>query len=283
MINSSPQETILSKATIQWSLSKAELVAQTHTSWLYKALQDNRKPVALKIFKPGAGDDERMGGRLLEWYGGEGAVTVHGYNQDCILMEWVEGHKLSEPATDGKDHEATIAIANLVSNLHKPRPNPPQGLMPLRARFKPLFSNDVRLWPDTARDLYARSVGIAYGVFDKPAAEVPLHGDVHHDNIVLAERGWVVLDPKGLLGDPAYDVANAFLNPWNEVKLAADPLRINAMANVFSQRLGFSRKRVLAFAAIHAALSACWDIEEGHSINWQLAVLPNLLAVYDAA
>jgi len=31
-----------------------------------------------------------------------------------------------------------------------------------------------------------------------------LHGDLHHDNILAAERQpWLALDPKGLVGEPA--------------------------------------------------------------------------------
>lgn len=283
MINSSPQETILSRASIEWSLSKLDQVAETETSWVFKAQRENGKPAALKVYKSGTDQAERPASALLEWYGGEGAVGVYGHNEDALLMEWVEGHTLAEPAREGKDDEAAIAIATLAGQMHKPRSNPPQDLVPLRKHVQDLFSADVRKWPDTARDLYARCVGIAYGVFDRPAADLPLHGALYHENIVLSDRGWLARDAVGLLGDPAHELAPAFLSPWGEVKLGANPVRINALADTFSERLGYSRKRILAFAAIHAAHSACRAVAEGRGINWQLAVLPNLLAVYDAA
>src|SRR5699024_4986316 len=118
---------------------------------------------ALHVFKPEASTRLREAGPLLDFYGGDGAVRVHGYNEDALCTEWVEGHTLEEPARAGRDAEATTAIATLVGLLHTPRPNPPANLVPLREHLRLLFDSDVRLWPDTARDLYARSVGIAYG------------------------------------------------------------------------------------------------------------------------
>ncbi|MBI4048048.1 MAG: hypothetical protein HY371_14655 [Devosia nanyangense] len=76
-------------------------------------------------------------------------------------------------------------------------------------------------------------------------------------------------------------MANAFLNPLGAQNMVSDPGRIARLADSFSARLGFNRKRILGFAAAHAALSACWDIEDGNSIAGQLDVLPHLLTAYD--
>ena len=64
---------------------------------------------------------------------------------------------------------------------------------------------------------------------------------------------------------------------------AADPRRIAARADILSQRLAYPRKRMLGWAAAHAALSACWDLADGTPITGLLACLPNLLSAYDQA
>jgi len=281
-IGTAPHDTIVNKAVIRWSLSRLTPVAESAEAWTYKVFREDNSPAALRIYKPGAGDADRTGA-LLDWYRGDGAIRHFGTADGTILTEWAEGKLLSEAALDGKDDQATGAIANLVGMLHVTRPDIPETLTPLRAYLADFFAADVRVWPDTARDLYARSVGIAYATLDKPAAEIPLHGAVHHERIVLSERGWIARTPVGLLGDPAYDLAASFTLPQGWRKLAADPNRINAMADVFAAKLGYKRKRILAFAAIYAANSACRVLAEGGSINWHLAVLPNLLAVYDLA
>ena len=283
MMNQSPVETALSRAMIRWSLTKSTPVVETATSWIFRVEQNGRNFAALKILKPLASEEERRGALLMNWYGGEGAATIFDMHGDTIFMEWLDGGTLGDPVRAGRDDEGTIAIATVVANLHRPRADAPAGLEPLRDRFQILFDTDVRTWPHTARDLYARASGIALKLFDRPSAQIPLHGDMHHDNVLSSDRGWLAIDPKGLVGDPAYDVANVFINPKGAGHLAADPGRIAARADILSQRLLYPRKRILGWAAAHAALSACWELADGRPITHQLACLPHLLSAYDQA
>lgn len=283
MMNQSPVETALSRAMIRWSLTKSTPVAETPRSWIFKVEQNGRNLAALKILKPVVAEEEGRGSRLLQWYGGDGAATVFDIHESTIFMEWLDGGTLGDPVRAGRDDEGTIAIATVVAKLHQRRDPAPVDLQPLRERFQPLFDTDVRAWPHTARDLYARASGIALRLFDRPTAQIPLHGDLHHDNILSSDRGWLAIDPKGVLGDPSYDLANVFINPLRANNMAADPHRIASRADILSQRLDYPRKRLLGWAAAHAALSACWDLADGQPITGILAVLPNLLSAYDQA
>jgi len=283
MMNQSPVETALNRALIRWSLTKASPLAETPTSWIFRVEQNGRNHAVLKILKPGKGDHEQRGGELMNWYGGEGAATVFDRHGGTLFMEWLDGIPLGDAVRQGRDDEATIALATVVGLLHRPRTDPPQDLLPLREHFAPLFSTNIRNWPYTARDLFARAAGVALTLFDRPSAQVPLHGDLHHDNIISSPRGWLAIDPKALLGDPVYEVANAINNPVGADELVKDPRRIAAMSELLSQRLGFPRKRMLGWAAAHAALSACWSLEDEQPIAAQLAMLPLLLTAYDQA
>ena len=43
---------------------------------------------------------------------------------------------------------------------------------------------------------------------------VALHGDMHHFNVLRAGREpWLAIDPKGLAGDPCFDVCQFLRNP----------------------------------------------------------------------
>lgn len=283
MMNQSPVETALSRALIRWSLTKATPMAETPTSWIFRVEQNGRNFAVLKILKSGKGDAEQRGAGLMEWYGGEGAATVFDSHNGTLFMEWLDGIPLGDAVRQGRDEQASIALATVVTNLHRPRADPPKDLLPLRQHFAPLFAINSRAWPYTARDLFARAAGVALTLFDKPSAQLPLHGDLHHDNIISSPRGWLAIDPRALLGDPVYEVANALNNPNGADELVKDPRRIAAMSELFAQRLGFSRKRILGWAAAHAALSACWAIEDEAPITAQLAMLPLLLSAYDQA
>lgn len=282
-MNQSPVETALSRAMIRWSLTKSTPMAETPTSWIFRVEQNGRNFAVLKILKPGKGDAEQRGASLMNWYSGEGAATVFDSHGGTLFMEWLDGIALGDAVRQGRDEEATIALATVVSHLHRQRGEPPADLLPLRQHFEPLFATRIRDWPYTARDLFARAAGVALTLFDRPSAQIPLHGDLHHENIISSPRGWLAIDPRALLGDPTYEVANAFNNPIGADDLVKDPRRIASMGDILNQRLGFSRKRMLGWAAAHAALSACWSIDDGAPITAQLAMLPLLLSAYDQA
>ena len=283
MMNQSPVETALSRALIRWSLTKASPITETPTSWIFRVEQNGRNFAVLKILKASKGDAEQRGGELMNWYGGEGAATVFDRHGGTLFMEWLDGIPLGDAVRQGRDDEATIALATVVTSLHRPRPDAPKDLLSLRDHFAPLFATNIRAWPYTARDLFARAAGVALTLFDRPSAQLPLHGDLHHDNIISSPRGWLAIDPRALLGDPAYEVANALNNPVGADDLVKDPRRIAAMSDLLSQRLGLNRKRILGWAAAHAALSACWSIEDEQPIAAQLAMLPLLLTAHDQA
>jgi streptomycin 6-kinase len=72
---------------------------------------------------------------------------------------------------------------------------------------------------------------IADKLLDDPRDIVALHGDIHHGNILdFGERGWLAIDPKGLIGERGFDYANNFCNP--DAAIATRPGRLVGQAVV---------------------------------------------------
>jgi streptomycin 6-kinase len=61
-----------------------------------------------------------------------------------------------------------------------------------------------------------------------------IHGDLHHFNILEGPDGWVAIDPKGLLGDPAFEVTGYMRNPIRHID--KDTLRLRL--RMFHELLG---------------------------------------------
>ena len=270
MMNQSPVETALSRAMIRWSLTKSTPVADTPRSWIFRVEQNGRNFGALKILKPVVAEEEGRGARLLQWYEGDGAATVFDIHGDTVFMEWLDGGTLGEPVRAGRDDEGTIAIATVVANLHRPRPGAPDDLEPLRDRFQTLFDTDVRAWPHTARDLYARASGIALKLFDRPSAQIPLHGDLHHDNIMSSDRGWLAIDPKRLFGERGFDYANLFCNPTQEIATA--PAHFLRRLQLVASAASLEPVRLLQWVLAWSGLSAAWFLAHGQSPEPSLTV-----------
>jgi streptomycin 6-kinase len=90
-----------------------------------------------------------------------------------------------------------------------------------------------------------------------------IHGDFHHFNVLSSERGWLAIDPKGVVGPAAYEVGPLLINPWDEFLTRPDPVRLTGRRiAILAERLGFERERVRDWGLAHAVLSAWWTIEE---------------------
>lgn len=94
--------------------------------------------------------------------------------------------------------------------------------------------------------------------------QVVLHGDLHHANILFSERrGWLAIDPKGLCGDPGYEIGSFMLNQLPAGASEVVTLEIlTGRLMIFSEELEIERERLARWAFCHAVLSALWDFEE---------------------
>jgi streptomycin 6-kinase len=109
----------------------------------------------------------------------------------------------------------------------------------------------------------------AEGLFSELSAstekEVLLHGDLHHWNILSAKRQpWLAIDPKGVVGDPAYEAGAWLRNPVTAIQ-AGDISEVLLARRVdhFVNELSFERSRVIGWAFAQALLAACWSFEDG--------------------
>jgi streptomycin 6-kinase len=100
---------------------------------------------------------------------------------------------------------------------------------------------------------------------------VLMHGDFHHFNILSSERGWLVIDPKGVIGPAGYEVGPFLINPWGDLINGIDQQRMTKRRiDILHERLGFERERIHAWGLAHAILSAWWSIED--NTGWEYAL-----------
>lgn len=99
---------------------------------------------------------------------------------------------------------------------------------------------------------------------------VLMHGDFHHYNILSSERGWLVIDPKGVIGPAGYEVGPLLINPWGELINDTKIQQITKRRiDILHEHLGFERERIREWGLAHAILSAWWGI--GENTGWDYA------------
>ena len=89
-----------------------------------------------------------------------------------------------------------------------------------------------------------------------------IHGDFHHFNILLSERGWLAIDPKGVIGPAGYEIGPLMINPWGSI---SDGISFKAQTkrrmSILSERVGWEQETILNWATAHAVLSTWWDTQ----------------------
>jgi streptomycin 6-kinase len=253
-IHQSPSQAM----TIDDYLNRWKLVADgdpisTPTSTLLP-VRRGAEPAMLKIARL---DEERRGNALMIWWDGHGAARILAHDDDAILMERAEsGSSVADVARQIGDGAASRLIASVLAKLHAPRGLPAPTLPPLAEWFEPLAraAAEGGLFPiaaTTAASLLATQRDI-----------VVLHGDMHHHNVLdFGTRGWLAIDPKGLLGERGFDYANLFCNP--DAETATRPGRLTRQAQVVAEAAHLDRTRLISWIVAWAGLSAAFSLDDG--------------------
>ncbi|ESX24947.1 aminoglycoside phosphotransferase family protein [Mesorhizobium sp. LSJC264A00] len=252
----------------RWKISAPELIAETFSSRIWKVRREDGSPAIVKALKPFDDvEDELRGEHYLAWRRGEGAVRLLGRDGHRMLLEYAGDTLLSDVLAKEGDNAATAIAAELMGRLFSPSRHPaPPDLQPLRTRFASLFKKAGADRDAGEHSLYIEAAEIADRLLDAPHAVKPLHGDLHHDNILHGARGWLAIDPKGVLGDPGFDAANLFYNPLGRDDLCLDPERAH-MAEIFARTLGQTPAAILDHAIAYGCLSAAWHHEDENAVD----------------
>jgi len=90
-----------------------------------------------------------------------------------------------------------------------------------------------------------------------------LHGDLHHDNILQFSKDWITIDPKGVIGESAYEVAAFIRNPIPQL-LEHDRFldMIHHRIRDLSEILGLSERRLIDWCFVQAVLAWAWALED---------------------
>lgn len=95
--------------------------------------------------------------------------------------------------------------------------------------------------------------------------ELLIHGDFHAANILRADREpWLVVDPKGYVGDPAYDAG--MIIKWRPLRLLPPgDLRkaVQRLLAIFAEAAELDRERAHRWAQFHAVRAAFWGRRHG--------------------
>lgn len=253
-------------------------VENTSIASIWRVIQKSGEYAALKKYHDIKMGNERFGFVLLKEWSGRSAAKMLGETSGAVLIEWLEGPSLGDLVRDGEDEEASEILVEVANNLHQKKYTFSKKFPNLNDWYSALLNFNIpSFWPETFRKDMNQCKSLAIELLESQEDKVFLHGDLHQDNIRLGTRGYCAFDAKGIYGERAYELANAFRNPKGGEKIVRDPVRIARLANMFSNKFRVDESRLLKWASTKCALSIVWRSKTQDNIDPESDLLRLLL------
>ncbi|MFH1523878.1 MAG: aminoglycoside phosphotransferase family protein [Chloroflexota bacterium] len=256
---------LLAGAARRWDLTLGEPFLLSY-NYVCAATCADGTPAVLKIGVPNPELTSEI--NTLRVYDGQGACRLLEADAEkgMLLLERLHPGMMLVTLTD--DDHATEIAAQVMQNIHRPTPQR-DGFLSLGGWFdelkklRPRFGGGTGPFPkktfETAEALIAE-------LFAEDRPQVLLHGDFHHFNILSSDRGWLVIDPKGVIGPAEYEVGPLLTNPYNVMLKETEAIRrTQRRIAILAEHLGFDCQRMRSWSFCHSVLSSFWDMAEDGS------------------
>jgi streptomycin 6-kinase len=250
---------LIDEAARRWNLIVGEPFLLSY-NYVCAVTRGDGSPAVLKIGVPNPELTSEIS--ALRLYTGIGACQLIEFDSDkgmLLLERLLPGIMLS---TLANDDEATKIAAQVMQDIHRPTPED-SNFIKLRTWFDELkkirrsFGGGTGPFPEKTVIIVEEMID---DLFVENHSHVLLHVDFHHFNILLSDRGWLVIDPKGVDGPAEYEVGPFLLNPWGKMPQEREAVRrTKRRIAILSESLGFDRETLLRWAICHSFLSAWWD------------------------
>jgi streptomycin 6-kinase len=227
-------------------------------------------PVVLKVVRqPG---DEWRCGDVLSAFDGRGVVRVYDHIEGAVLLERLSpGTALASLALDGRDDEATEILAEVIQRMSSTIESSGETLRKFatiqdwgRAFQGYLESGDKQI-PD---DLVERGQHLYLKLCASQRDTRLLHGDLQHYNVLLDnDRGWVAIDPKGVVGEVEYEIGASLRNPCERPDLFVTAETVERRLKIYEEKLKLDSDRASGWVFAQAVLSAIWSVEDGFEVD----------------
>ena len=230
------------------------------TAWSIVSLGERMgEEVYVKVLSPQS--DERLAPALLDaWRTGPVVRVLEARDSVHILERVNPGTSLGVDYDRLGDDESLVVLGTIASSLRKLGAKD-IGFPDARARGQSLL---VRSRPACIdEDLWEKAIQRYADLADSQRGVGVVHGDLHHGNVLLDDaRGWVVIDPKGVVAELEFEMACALRNPISRVDQWATASQLEKRARLLARTLGLSEVRLLEWSFAQSVLAAAWEVED---------------------
>ncbi len=249
----------------RWDLTLGAPFSNLSFNYVAPAIRADGAQVIVKV---GLSDEFPSQPEALRHFAGHGMARLLAYDEqnNIMLLESLRPGRSLRAVEN--DEEAISAAVDVMRQLWRPLPSQHYPFPTVSAwgegfgRIRDLYAGGVGPFPSPA--IFDRAERLYAELGASTAEPVLLHGDLHQDNILSAEREpWLAVDPKGVIGEPAYETGALLRNFWPDILSIPNPKSLmRRRIDQLTAELGFERERIYGWGFAQAVLSVLWSIED---------------------
>lgn len=256
----------------QWGITNIELVDETNYSCVLKGISSIYGPVILKKRSELKVIEDEY--HVLTEYSGRRFCKIYevDLNKGILLEELITpGTVLKDESSIDKRLEV---FCTLFQDLHKP----------VSGEYKyPTYLDWVSRIASILENMtefkvlalhMKKAENICKDLFRKYPEKMLLHGDLHHYNILLnSNAGYTIIDPKGVIGNPIFDIPRFILNELEDEITPALKDKIQYCMSVISNKLDINPDVIKQCFYIETAMAQCWNVESNEQASIESVLL----------
>ncbi|MCJ7841283.1 phosphotransferase [Lederbergia sp. NSJ-179] len=249
----------------KWTLTSFQFIPSYSANLVFTCYSENYGDAVLKIGNPASAEILTEFHTLCQYNGRRFCkVFTADIDHGVMLEEWVQpGDTLRDESSLDK---RLSVFCSLYQDLH---------VTPAKAEIYPTYIEWISRITDymskrqDCTELYlhmkkAKDIGLSISTLY--SQKMLLHGDFHHDNILLSHNGeYKIIDPKGVVGDPVFDIPRFILNEFGDERTTEVYQKIKNIICFLEKNLMIPSDILKQCLYVETAMGMCWCVEDGAS------------------
>jgi streptomycin 6-kinase len=259
----------LEECAERWHLTLLPPFENLSFHYVAPAIRADGTPVILKTSE--FSDEFEHGLAALRIFNGQGIARLLECDEGkkVMVLERLQPGTMLESLVPEQDVQATSILAGIMRQLWRLAPTEHtfptveqlgQGLTQLRAHYAGGYGPFPPRLVEEAMDLFATLSASA-------PQTMLLHGDLQHYNVLRSGDTWLAIDPKGVVGDPGYEVGASFFNPLPRILEVPNLEQMLARRVAqLSEELGMERARIRGWGLAQCVRNA-WSMVANNQLS----------------
>jgi streptomycin 6-kinase len=259
---------LIAELASHWSLSQIVPVANMTCNYVARAVQNYQLPVVLKISTDAKAIANEA--KALRYFEGSATIKLLSYQEKysaLLLQQAIPGNTLKSLYPVHADF-VNNCYATTVKKLHANRAPGHHAFCHIKDWLKALDNISLQQLP---AHLVKKALASRNTLLTSLNREIILHGDLHHDNILQSGDDWLMIDPKGVVGEIEFEVsAFDFISPTEFENHPAIKSLFESRVKQLSDTLNLNAQRVKDWVFVRLILFIAWHFEDKTNPDWSL-------------